>query len=82
MIHFLRAFVQIADLPLTSHRASAVGNIARDSSSRALRRRGASASGQSVWAAAHGSLEGVGGLKTNESYHSKADALLIPEMFF
>ena len=31
-------------------------------------------------AAEHGSLEGVGGLKTNEAYHSKADALLIPEM--
>ena len=30
----------------------------------------------------HGSLEGVGGLKTNEAYHSKADALLIPEMGF
>ena len=30
----------------------------------------------------HGSLEGVGGLKTNEAYHSKADALVIPEMFF
>ena len=30
----------------------------------------------------HGSLEGVGGLKTNETYHSKADALLIPEMYF
>ena len=30
----------------------------------------------------HGSLEGVGGLKTNEAYHSKADALLVPEMFF
>ena len=28
----------------------------------------------------HGSLEGVGGLKTNEAYHSKADALLIPDM--
>ena len=28
----------------------------------------------------HGSLEWVGGLKTNEAYHSKADALLIPEM--
>ena len=28
----------------------------------------------------HGSLEGVGGLKTNEAYHSKADALVIPEM--
>ena len=28
----------------------------------------------------HGSLEGVGGLKTNEAYHSKADALLIPKM--
>ena len=28
----------------------------------------------------HGSLEGVGGLKTNEAYHSKADAMLIPEM--
>ena len=31
---------------------------------------------------AHGSLEGIGGLKTNEAYHSKADALVIPEMFF
>ena len=31
---------------------------------------------------AHGSLEGVGGLKTNEAYHSKADALVIPEMWF
>ena len=30
----------------------------------------------------HGSLEGVGGLKTNEAYHSKADALLIPEKYF
>ena len=30
----------------------------------------------------HGSLEGVGGLKTNEAYHSKADALLITEMYF
>ena len=30
----------------------------------------------------HGSLEGVGGLKINEAYHSKADALLIPEMYF
>ena len=30
----------------------------------------------------HGSLEGVGGLKTNEAYHSKADALLIPKMYF
>ena len=30
----------------------------------------------------HGSLEGVGGLKTNEAYHSKADALVIPEMYF
>ena len=30
----------------------------------------------------HGSFEGVGGLKTNEAYHSKADALLIPEMYF
>ena len=31
-------------------------------------------------AGSHGSLEGVGGLKTNEAYHSKADALLIQEM--
>ena len=31
---------------------------------------------------AHGSLEGVGGLKTNEAYHSKADVLVIPEMYF
>ena len=30
----------------------------------------------------HGSLEGVGGLKTNEAHHSKTDALLIPEMYF
>ena len=30
----------------------------------------------------HGSLEGVGGLKTNEAYYSKADALVIPEMYF
>ena len=30
----------------------------------------------------HGSFKGVEGLKTNETYHSKADALLIPEMFF
>ena len=28
----------------------------------------------------HGSLEGVRGLKTNEAYHSKVDAMLIPEM--
>ena len=27
-------------------------------------------------------LEGVEGSKTNEAYHSKADALLIPEMYF
>ena len=30
----------------------------------------------------HGSLEGFGGLKTNEAYHSKADASLIPDFFF
>ena len=38
--------------------------------------------GDPTWSqpGAHGSLEGVGGLKTNEAYHSKADALLIPEM--
>ena len=30
----------------------------------------------------HGSLEGVGGLKTNEAYHWKANALVIPEMYF
>ena len=30
----------------------------------------------------HGSLEGVGGLKTNEVYHSEADALQIPECDF
>ena len=29
---------------------------------------------------AHGSLEGVGGLKANEANHWKADALLISEM--
>ena len=34
------------------------------------------------FASGHGSLEGVGGLKTNEAYHSKADALVIPEMYF
>ena len=27
-------------------------------------------------------MEGVGGLKTSEAYHSKADALAIPEMYF
>ena len=30
----------------------------------------------------HSSLEEVGGPKTNEAYHSKADALVIPEMYF
>ena len=30
----------------------------------------------------HDSLEGVGGLKTNEAYHSKADTLVVPEMYF
>ena len=30
---------------------------------------------------AYGSLEGFGGLKTNEAYHSKADALVIPFFF-
>ena len=30
----------------------------------------------------HGSLEGVGGFKTYEAYHSKADTLVIPEMYF
>ena len=35
-----------------------------------------------LFGGAHGSLEGVGGLKTNEAYHSKTDALLIPEMYF
>ena len=34
------------------------------------------------WILGHGSLEGVGGLKTIEAYHSKADALLIPERYF
>ena len=28
----------------------------------------------------HGSSEGVGGVKTNEAYHPKADALVITEM--
>ena len=28
----------------------------------------------------HGLLEGVGGLKTSEAYHSKAKVLVIPEM--
>ena len=37
---------------------------------------------QDVHRGPHGSLEGVGGLKTNEAYHSKADALLIPEMYY
>ena len=27
-------------------------------------------------------VEGIGGLKTSEAYHAKADALVIPEMFF
>ena len=43
-----------------------------------LRRRAAA----SAPTARHGSLEGVGGLKTNEAYHSKADALVIPDMYF
>ena len=30
----------------------------------------------------HGSLEGVGGLETNEAHHSKTDALLTTEMYF
>ena len=33
-----------------------------------------------VGSSPHGSLEGVGGLKKNEAYHWKADALLIQEM--
>ena len=49
---FLRAFVKSL-LFFASHRASAVGNTARDSTSWG-RHRGASARGQSVWAAAEG----------------------------
>ena len=49
---FLRAFVKSL-LFFASHRASAVGNAARDSTNRG-RHRGASARGQSVWAAAEG----------------------------
>ena len=49
---FLRAFVKSLRF-FASHRASAVGNIARDSTSWG-RHRGASARGQSVWAAAEG----------------------------
>ena len=49
---FLRAFVKSL-LFFASHRASAVGNAARDSTSWG-RHRGASAPGQSVWAAAEG----------------------------
>ena len=49
---FLRAFVKRL-LFFASHMASAVGNVARDSTSWA-RRRSASARGQSVWAAAEG----------------------------
>ena len=49
---FLRAFVKSL-LFFASHRTSAVGNGARDSTSWE-RRRGASAGGQSVWAAAEG----------------------------
>ena len=30
----------------------------------------------------HSSLEGVGGIKTSEAYHSKADVFVIPEMCF
>ena len=32
--------------------------------------------------AAPGSLEGIGGLKTSDAYHSKADAFEISEIFF
>ena len=49
---FLRAFVKSL-LFFASHRASAVGNVARDCTSWG-RYRGASARGQSVWAAAEG----------------------------
>ena len=49
---FLRAFVKSL-LFFASHRASVVGNFARDSTSWG-RHRGASARGQSVWAAAEG----------------------------
>ena len=49
---FLRAFVKSL-LFFASHRASAVGNAARDSTSWG-RHRGASARGQSAWAAAEG----------------------------
>ena len=49
---FLRAFVKRL-LFFASHMVSAVGNVARDSTSWA-RRRSASARGQSVWAAAEG----------------------------
>ena len=49
---FLRAFVKSL-LFFASHRVSAVGNVARDSTSWG-RHRGASARGQSVWAAAEG----------------------------
>ena len=50
---FLRAFVKRLLFFFASHRASAVGNVARDSTSWG-RHRGASARGQSVWAAAEG----------------------------
>ena len=35
---------------------------------------------QTVPAASYGLVEGVGGLKTSEAYHSKPDTLVIPEM--
>ena len=50
---FLRAFVKRLLFFFASHRASAVGNGARDSTSWA-RRRSVSARGQSVWVAAEG----------------------------
>ena len=54
---FLRPFVKSL-LFFASHRASAVGNAARDSTSWG-RHRGASARGQSVWAAAEGRGRGA-----------------------
>ena len=55
---FLRSFVKRL-LFFASHKSSAVGNAARDSTSWA-RRRSASARGQSVWAAAEGRGRRVG----------------------
>ena len=35
-----------------------------------------------LWCDFFDSLEGVGGLKKNNAYHSETDVLVIPELYF